>query len=65
MAHRIRWESVGRGQSAVVVLWLYSDVVVEMLSVEVEVTSIAESPVSVDVIEMVRVGRRTSEQRDV
>lgn len=48
-----------------VVLWLYSDVVVEMLSVEVDVTRIAESPVSVVVTETVLVGRRTSEQRDV
>ena len=48
-----------------VVEWLYSDVVVEILSVEVDVTTIAESPVNVDVIETVLVGRRTSEQREV
>ena len=65
MPHLIKWDGVGRGQTAVVVEWLYSDVVVEILSVEVDVTTIAESPVNVDVIETVLVGRRTSEQRDV
>ena len=65
MPHLIVWEGVGRGQSAVVVLWLYSDVVVEMLSVEVDVTRMVEPPVSVVVTETVLVGRRTSEQRDV
>lgn len=61
----MREDGVGSGQRAVAVEWLYSDVVVEILRVEVVVRVMVLAPVKVDVIEMVRVGRRTSEQRDV
>jgi len=58
-------EGVGRGQSAVVVEWLYSVVVVEVVYVAVAVIIITLSPVLVEVADIVFVGRRTSEQRDV
>lgn len=59
-----RCRGVGTAQRAVVMPRLVSVAVVDMLVVAVEVTIMTLSPVSVDVMPGVTVGRRTSEHRD-
>jgi len=52
------------GHSAVVVLRLRSEVVLEILVVTVEVRIMVLEPVDVVAVDTVDVGRRTSEQRE-